>query len=132
MVSATEVGGSKTPDSKANWNKNKPKPGNQVTKFGGAATSDNVLHNKIITTGTNQDGQIITLVEAIPSFIGINHYADWAESFRSMERKIETDFMPTGPRKRDYGTVDAACVYHWRPDALDTEVDYNRDYENMG
>ena len=63
MVSATEVGGSKTPDSKANWNKNKPKPGNQVTKFGCAATSDNVLHGKVIITGSNQGGQMITLVK---------------------------------------------------------------------
>ena len=56
MVSATEVGGNKTPNSKANWNQNKPKPGNQVPKFNGAATSDNVLHGNVITTGSNQDG----------------------------------------------------------------------------
>ena len=56
MVSATEVGGNKTPDSKTNWNKNKPKPGNQVPKFSRAATSDNVLHGKVITNGLNQDG----------------------------------------------------------------------------
>ena len=98
MVSTTEVGGNKTPNSKANC-KNKPKPGTQVSKITGAATSNNVLHNKIITTGTNQDGQIITLVEAIPSFIVIHRYGEWAESFCSMERKIEADFMPTAPRK---------------------------------
>ena len=105
------------------------KPGTQVSKFTGAATSDNVLHNKVITTGTNQDGQIITLVKAIPSFIGINHYAEWAESFCSMERKIEAVFMPTAPRKQDYGTVDDNGIFHWRPNTLDIEEDYNRDYK---
>ena len=56
MVSATEVGGNRTPDSKANWNKNKLKPGNQVPKFNGVATTDSVLHGKVITNGSNQDG----------------------------------------------------------------------------
>ena len=113
MVSTTNVAGGK-PNSKANWNKNKPKPVNQVPIFGGVATSDNVLHCKVITTGANQDGQIITLVKAIPSFISINHYADWAESFCSMTRKTEADFMAIEPRKQDYGTVDALDVFHWR------------------
>ena len=126
MVSATDVGGDKS-NSKANWNKNKPNLGSQVPKFSGAATSDNVLHGKVITTGANQDRQLITLVKAIPSYIGINHYADWAKSFRSMTRKTEADFMTTKSRKRDYGTVDALGVFHWRAPALDTEEDYNRD-----
>ena len=112
MVSTTEVAGGK-PNSKVIWNKNKPKPVNQVQRFGGAATSDNVLHGKDITTGVNQDGQIITLVKAIPSFIGINYYVDGAESFHSMTRKTEAEFMTTKPRNRDYGTVDALDVFHW-------------------
>ena len=37
--------------------------------------------------------------------------------------------MPTAVRKRDYGTLDAVGVFHWRPDALDTEEEYNRDYK---
>ena len=41
-----------------------------------------------------------------------------------MERKLEADFMPIAPRKRNYGTVDAAGIFHWLPDALDTEEDY--------
>ena len=85
MVSTTEVGGDK-PDNKAGW-KIKPKPGTQVSRFAGAARSDNILHNKVITSRTNQDGQIITLVKAIPSYIGINHYTDLAESFHSMTWK---------------------------------------------
>ena len=68
-------------------------------------------------------------MEILPSFIGSNHYPDRAESFRGMERKNEVHFMPTAVRKRDYGTVDAANVFHWRPDALDTEEVYNRDYK---
>ena len=98
MVSTTDVGGDK-PNSQANLNKNKPTPGNQVSRFTGAATSESVLHYKVITSGTNQDGQMIALVEAIPSFIGINHYGDWAESFWNMERKIQADFMPIAPGK---------------------------------
>ena len=46
-----------------------------------------------------------------------------------MERKNEVDFMSTTVHKRDYGTVDAADVFHWRPDALDMEEEYNRDYK---
>ena len=46
-----------------------------------------------------------------------------------MERKIEADFISIAPRKRDYGAVDAADVFQWRPDALDTEENYNRDYK---
>ena len=129
MVSATEVGDNKTPDSKANWNKNKPKPGDQVPRFSGAATSDSVLHGKVITTGLNQDGQLITVVKAIPSYIGVKHYPEWAESFRIMTRKNEDKFMPIEPRKQNYGTVDALGVFHWRANALDTEEDYNRDYK---
>ena len=98
-----------------------------VLRFNGAANSDNVLHGKVITTGTNQDGQIITLVKAIPSYIGIKHYTEWAERFHSMTRKTEADFMTTKPRKQDYGTVDALGVFTWRAFALDTEEDYNRD-----
>ena len=126
MISSTEVGGNK-PNSKANWNKNKSKPRNQVPRFGGATTSDSVLHGKVITTGANQDGQIITLVKAIPSFIGSNHYADWAKSFCSMTRKTQVGFMMTEPRRRDYGTVDALDAFHWRAPALDSEEDYIRD-----
>ena len=128
MVSSTEVGSGNTPNRQAAW-KNKPKPGNQVPRFSGAATSDNVLHGKIITTGSNQDGQLITLVKAIPSYIGVKHYPEWAESFHIMTRKNEDEFMPTAPRKRNYVTVDAHGVFVWRANALDTEEDYERDYK---
>ena len=124
MVSTTDVGGGKL-DGKANWKK--PKPGTHISRFTGAATSESVLHNKVITSVMNQDGQIITLVEAIPIFIGMDHYVDWDESFCSMTWKTETDFMTTKPHKRDYGTVDALGAFHWRAFALDTEEDYNRD-----
>ena len=104
MVSSTDVGGNK-PNSKDYWNKNKPKPGTQVSKFTGTATSESVLHNKVITSCTNQDGQLITLVEVILSFIGINHYVNWAESFQSMERKIEADFIPIAPHTKITGLL---------------------------
>ena len=122
-----EVGGDKT-DSKAN-RKNKPKPGTQVSRFTGAATSESVLYNTFVISGTNQDGQLITLVKILPNFIGINHYAGWAESFRSMKRNNEVDFIPTAVRKRDYGTVNTAGVLYWRSDALGTEEEYKRNYK---
>ena len=127
MVSATDVAGDNNPNSKANWNKNKPKPGPQVQKFSGAATSDNVLHGKVVTTGLNQDGQLIILVKALPSYIGTNHYADWTESFHTMTCKTKAEFMTTKPRKRDYGKINALDAFHWRVPALDSEEDYNRD-----
>ena len=99
MVSATDVGGNNKPNSKANWNKNKSKPGPQVLTFSGGATSDNVLHEKVITTGLNQDGQLITFVKTLPSYIGTNHYADWAENFCTMTCKTEVEFMTTKPCK---------------------------------
>ena len=104
MVFTTDVGGDKL-NNEANWNKNKPKPGSQILKFTGTATLDSVLNNKVITSGTNQDGQPITVVEPIPSFISVNHYANWANSFRSMGRKLEADFIPIAPCKSNYGML---------------------------
>ena len=127
MESTTDLGGCK-PNSKANW-KNKPKSGTHVSKFTGAATSESVLHNKIIISGTNQDRQIFKLVEAIPSFISTNHYANWAESFRNRDHKLYANFIPTAPCKQDCGTVNAAGVFQWQPNTLDTEEDHNRDYK---
>ena len=127
MVSSTDVGGDNKPTSKANWNKNKPKPGNQIQKFTGSATSDSAFYNKVITSGKNQDWQIITLLETIPSYIGTNQYPDWARIFRRMERKLEAQFMPIIPRRRDHGAVDTTGVFNWRPDVLDTTEDYKQD-----
>ena len=111
------------PNSKANRNKNKP--GNQVPRFYGDATSDSVLHNKVITNGSNQDGQIIALYKSIPSHIASEHYPDWADSFRTMTGKIREDFIPTAPTKRAYGADDAHRVFQWRAPTLDTEEEYN-------
>ena len=80
MVFAREVGGNKTPNSKASWKKNKLKPANQVPKFIGSATSDSVLHGKVITNGLNQDGQLIALVSALYGYIAEQQYPNWAES----------------------------------------------------
>ena len=127
MASSMDLGGSKTPDSKANWNKNKPKPGNQVPRFYGDATSDSVLHGKVITNGSNQDEQIIALCKSIPSHIASEHYPDWADSFCTMTRKTRVDFIPTAPTKRDFGADDAHGVFQWRVPAHDTEEEYNSD-----
>ena len=69
MVSATEVGGNKTPNSKPDWKKNKVKPAHHAPKFTGSATSDSVLHGKVITSGSNQDGQLLTLATALLMYI---------------------------------------------------------------
>ena len=68
-------------------------------------------------------------MEIFPGYIGIKGYADWAESFLGMERKYKDDFMPTVVCRRDYGTVNAAGVFEWHADTLDTENEYNRDYK---
>ena len=127
MVSATEVGGNKKPDRKAHWNKNKPKPGNQVPRFNCDATSDNVLHGKVITNGLNQDGQIITLCKSIPSHIASEHYPDWADSFCSITCKTRANFIPNAPHRHYYGANDAKGVFQWRAPALDTEEKDNSD-----
>ena len=99
MVSTTEVGGDNKSNRPANW-KNKPKSENQFSKFTGAAKSDSVLYQKVITSGTNQDRQIISIVESLPSYIGAKGYASWAESIRGMERKDEENFMPAQVNRR--------------------------------
>ena len=77
MVSTTEVGNNNKPNKKADW-KNMPKPENYFSKFTGAAKLDSVLYQRAITSRTNQDGQIISLVEILPGYIDIKGYADWA------------------------------------------------------
>ena len=78
------------PNSKANRNQIKLNPRTQVWRFTGAVTSDSFLYNNVIPSGMNQDGHFIMLVEILPSFIGIIHYVDWAESFCGMERKNQS------------------------------------------
>ena len=85
------------------------------------------FYNKVITSGTNKDRQLILLLETIPCYFGTNQYPYQAESFHCMLRKLEAEFMPIASHRRDYGTIDAAGVFHWRPDALDTEEDYKQD-----
>ena len=55
MVSTTEVDGGKAPNRQATW-KNKPKSKNKNLNFAGAAKSDSVLYQRVITSGTSQTG----------------------------------------------------------------------------
>ena len=64
MVSTTEVEGNKKSNSKADWKKNKPKTGKVHFKQG-AATSDSVLHQKVVTNDQDQAGQLLMLVTAL-------------------------------------------------------------------
>ena len=124
MVSITEVDGDK-PNRQAAW-KNKPKSKNKNLNFTGATKSDSVLFQKITTSKTSQTGQIITIVEYLPSYIGNKGYAEWAESICLMERKIQDDFILAIVNRRAYGTV-ITSVFTWNGNALDTEDEYNRD-----
>ena len=38
-----------------------------------------------------------------------------------MEKKDKDNFMPTTVNRRNYGTVNAAGMFFWNADALDTE-----------
>ena len=61
MVS--NMDGDKKPNSLADWKKNKPKA--VKVHFKGAATSDSVLHQKVVTNDKNQAGQLLALVTAL-------------------------------------------------------------------
>ena len=89
MVSTTEVGGGgKTTNNGLTARKNQSKPNNKKpVGFKGDAKAESVLHRKVITSGSNQSGQIIVIVAALPSFIGDKSFPHWAESFRVMQRK---------------------------------------------
>ena len=88
MVSTTEVGGGgKTPNGPT-ARKNQSKPNNKKpVGFKGDAKAESVLHGKVITSGSNQAGQIIALVANLSSFIGDKSFPHWAESIRLMQRK---------------------------------------------
>ena len=53
--------------------------------------------------------------------------ANWAESLREMERKVQTDFVPVPIRKINYGTpgANAGDAFVWNAPTGDTEDDYN-------
>ena len=126
MVSTTEVAGDKKPNSKADW-KNKPKTGK--IHFKGAATSDSVLHQKVVTNDQDQAGQFLLLVNALSGCIGEKQITNWAESFRNMVRKIQADFIPARIRKTNYGVQGAnpGDPFIWNAPAIDNEEDYETD-----
>ena len=70
MVSTTcKVGEGNTPNGPAARN-NQPKPNNKKpVGFKGDAKAESVLHRKVITSRSNQAGQIITLVPNVSSYI---------------------------------------------------------------
>ena len=61
MVSNAD--GDKKPNSVADWKKNKPKTGK--IHFKGAATSDSVLYQKVVTNDKNQASQLLALKTAL-------------------------------------------------------------------
>ena len=123
MVSTTEVGeGGKTPNGSA-ARRNQPKPNNKKPAgFKGDAKAESVLHEKIITSESNQAGQIIALVSNLSSFIGDQSFPHWAESIRLMQRKTQPDFMPANVGRSAYGTITQAGDFVWNGNSLDTET----------
>ena len=111
MVSTTQVGGGNTLNGLA-ARKNKPKPNNKKqVGFKGNVKAEIVLHLKVITSGSNQSGQIIVIVAALPSFIGDKGFPNWAESFRVRQRKTRDDFMPANVGRSSYGAMAAGVLY---------------------
>ena len=91
MVSTTDVCGENAPGSTANWKKNKPKT--VKASFIGAATSDSVLHRKVVTNGSDQAGQLLLLGNALLTHIGNQQLPNWVESLRNNEHKTQADFF---------------------------------------
>ena len=56
-------------------------------KFTGDTKVDSVLHQKVITNGLNQAGQIISIDSNLSRYIGNKGYLGWAESTRLMQKK---------------------------------------------
>ena len=123
MVSNTD--GDKKPNSSADWKKNKPKAGK--VHFKGAATSDSVLHQKVVTNDKNQAGQLLALVTALFRYVREKQMTNWAKSLRDMERKVQADFIPVNICKSNYGTpgANAGDAFVRNAPAGDTEDDYN-------
>ena len=111
MVSTTEVRGGNTPKGLA-ARKNQPKPNNKKpVGFKGDAKAKSVLHGKVVTSGSNQVGQIIALVSNWSSYIGDKSFSHWAESFRTMLRNSRDDFMPADVGRGSYGGIIAGVLY---------------------
>ena len=129
MVSTTEVAGrgGNTRNGPA-AKKNQPKPNNKkAVGFKGDAKAESVLHAKVITCGSNQARQIIVLVSSLSTYIGEKGYPHWAESMRLMERKNQDNFMPADVGRSTYGAMNAAGVFLWNENVLDTDDRYTRD-----
>ena len=73
--------------------------------FKGDAKEKSVLHEKFITSGSNQAGQIIALVLNLSSYIGDKSFSHYAESIRLMQRKIQSDFKPADVGRSTYGAI---------------------------
>ena len=129
MVSTTEVGGGgKTPNNGTTARKNQSKPNNKKpVGFKGDTKAESVLLAMVITSRSNQAGQIIALVSNLSSFIEDKIFPHWAESIRLVLRKTQPDFMPGNIGRSAYGAITQAGVFVWNGNALDTEDQYNRD-----
>ena len=128
MVSTTEVGGENTPNSTANWKKNKQKTG-QVPTFIQAATSNSVLHGKVVTNGSNQACQLLMLSNALFSYIAEKQLPNWAKSLQNMVCKPQTNFIPARVRKSNYGASgpNPGDAFIWNAPVVDTKEYYSND-----
>ena len=129
MVSTTEATrkGGNTRNGLA-ANKNQPKPNNKKpVGFKGDAKAESTLHLKVITSGSNQSGQIIDLVASLSTYVGEKGYPHWADSLHLMERKDQDHFMSADVGRSIYGAMNAANppVFLCNgPNVLETEDRY--------
>ena len=135
MVSFNTGGGTAakpaTTTSSAAAKKKTPKSSKTPT-FKGDAKAESILHQKVITNGSRQSGQIIALETALSSYVGEKLYPDWAESIRNNLRKSNTDYMPPIVNRSNYGQLNlAGDAFVWNgatPLAqMDEEDCFNRD-----
>ena len=126
MVSNSD--GDKKPNSSTDWKKNKPKV--RKVHFKGAATSDSVLYQKVVTNDKNQASQLLALKTALLQHVGDKQMAGWAESLRGMERKVQGDYIPARVLRSNYGGpgVNPGDPFVWNAPADETEDEYNTDF----
>ena len=110
MVSTTEVRGGNTPNGSA-ARKNQPMSNNKKpVGFKCDTKAESVLHRKVVTSGSNQAGQIITLVSNLSSYIGDKSFPHWAESFQTMLKKTQDDFIPADVGRGAYDGIVAGVL----------------------
>ena len=91
----------------------------------GDAKAESVFHGKVVTSGINWAGQIITIVSNLSSYIGDKSFQHCVEISRLMLRKTQDNFMSADVGRSAYGAI-MAGIFVWNGNTLDEEDQYNR------